>query len=175
MSPTRIASRTNGKLNAFRTQIDLAPDVRQQMIALLNQQVADTFDLFSQTKQAHWNVRGPDFYQLHELFDELAAGLAKHVDELAERATALGGLVKGTVRMAAGTTRLLELPLDSTGSMQTVSAMVERYASVAASTREAISKAEQADDQGTMDLLTEISRDVDKSLWFLEAHLQGQP
>lgn len=157
----------------FETRIDLPADGREKMVALLNQQLADTFDLFGQAKQAHWNVKGPQFHQLHELFDDLADQLKEYVDLIAERATALGGMALGTVRMAAEASRLPEYPMDPGGSMQHVEALTERFAALAATTRSAIKTAEAADDATTVDLLTEVSRGLDKSLWFLEAHLQA--
>lgn len=157
----------------FKTRIDLPADRREKLITLLNQQLADTFDLYGQTKQAHWNVKGPQFHQLHELFDELANQLREFVDLIAERATTLGGTALGTVRMAAGASRLSEYPLDPGGSMQHVEALAARYAALAATTRSAIEAAEKEDDASTADLLTEVSRGLDKSLWFLEAHLQA--
>jgi starvation-inducible DNA-binding protein len=161
------------KSHAIRTSIDIPAGSRDKLVALLNQQLADTFDLMSQTKEAHWNVKGPNFYQLHELFDELATSLLGHVDLIAERATALGGLATGTVRMSASATRLDEYPLGVTHDMEVVECLVERFANVAASTREAIEKAEELGDADTADLFTEVSRDLDKHLWFLEAHLQS--
>jgi starvation-inducible DNA-binding protein len=161
------------KSHATRTSIDIPAESRDKLIALLNQQLADTFDLMSQTKEAHWNVKGPNFYQLHELFDELATSLLGHVDLIAERATALGGLATGTVRMSASATRLDEYPLGVTQDMEVVECLVERFAKVAASTREAIEQADELDDADTADLFTQVSRDLDKHLWFLEAHLQG--
>jgi starvation-inducible DNA-binding protein len=157
----------------FRTRIDLPEENRAAVIALLNQQLADTFDLFSQTKQAHWNVKGADFYQLHELYDELAAALLPHIDEIAERITALGGMAMGTVRMAAQSSRLQDYPQERVDSQENVEALAECYANLAATTREGITSAEEQDDQDTMDLLTAVSRDLDKFLWFLEAHVQG--
>lgn len=156
----------------FSTRIDLAADTRKKMIALLNQQLADTFDLFSQTKQAHWNVKGEQFYPLHKLYDELAAELLGYVDLIAERATALGGAAQGTVRMAAGSTRLSEYPSGGVDSMPSVEALVKSYAALAETTRKAIDEADKAEDMDTADLFTEVSRGLDKSLWFLEAHLQ---
>jgi starvation-inducible DNA-binding protein len=144
------------------------------MIQLLNAQLADTFDLFSQTKQAHWNVKGPQFYQLHELYDELAEQLLADTDLIAERATALGGNATGTVRMAAGSSRLDDYSDGPVGSMESVRMLVDRYAAVAQSTREAIDQASEAEDQDTADLFTEVSRNLDKSLWFLEAHIQAE-
>lgn len=157
----------------FKTRIDLSAQTRKKMVDLLNEQLADTFDLFSQTKQAHWNVKGPQFIQLHELYDELAADLLGWVDMIAERATALGGLAMGTVQMAAAATRLPDFPPDTIESLETVAGLAERFAALAASTRTAIDTADEAGDMDTADLFTEVSRGLDKSLWFLEAHLQS--
>ena len=151
----------------------LAAEARGPIIALLNQQLASTFDLYSQTKQAHWNVKGAQFYQLHELFDDLAAQVLEYVDLVAERATALGGMALGTARMAASSSRLDEYPLDALDILQHVEAVAERYANYAATTRAGIDTATECGDQSTADLLTEVSRGIDKSLWFLEAHLQA--
>lgn len=159
-------------VRTFKTRIDLPADGRKKLIALLNQHLADTFDLCGQAKQAHWNVKGPQFHQLHELFDEFAGQLGEYVDLIAERATALGGTALGTVRMAAAASRLAEYPLDAVGSMQHVEALAERFAALAATTRSAIGAAEELGDADTADLLTEVSRGLDKGLWFLEAHLQ---
>lgn len=155
-----------------RTSHDLPQDKRFEMVKLLNQQLADTFDLFTQTKQAHWNVKGMQFYQLHELYDHLAEGLLAHVDSIAERATALGGAATGTARMAASATRLEEFPAEPVGSLDSVRLLVKRYAAAAQSTREGIDQAEQAEDMVTSDLLTQVTHDLDKYLWFLEAHIQ---
>lgn len=155
-----------------KTSNDLPAEQREQLVALLNQQLADTFDLMSQTKEAHWNVKGPNFYQLHELFDELATNLLGHIDTIAERVTALGGLATGTVRMAASSSRLPEFPLEVTRDMEVVTCLVERYANLAMTTRQAIDTADDLGDADTADLFTEVSRDLDKHLWFLEAHVQ---
>ncbi|HEY8447677.1 MAG TPA: DNA starvation/stationary phase protection protein Dps [Thermomicrobiales bacterium] len=157
----------------FRTANDLPAKTREAMIELCNQQLADSLDLYSQLKQAHWNVKGKDFFQLHELFDELAAHALEWVDLIAERATALGGEARGTVRMSAANSRLPEYPSDVTEGMEHVKALVERMANYAASTRAAIDTASEAGDQSTSDMFTEVSRQADKDLWFLEAHLQG--
>lgn len=156
----------------IKTQIDLSRETRDKMIELTNRQLADTFDLFSQTKQAHWNVKGPQFYQLHELYDELAAELLGFVDLIAERATALGGVALGTVRMAANASRLEDYPAGGVGSLDSVDALAKRFADLAESTRAAIDEADDAGDMSTSDMFTEISRALDKDLWFLEAHLQ---
>jgi starvation-inducible DNA-binding protein len=156
----------------FSTRNDLQEHLRINMITLLNQQLADTFDLYSQVKQAHWNVKGMNFMQLHRLFDELAASLSESADMLAERATALGGMAMGTARMAAAHSQLPEYPADVVVDRQVVEVLVQRYGDYSASTRAAIDNAAEHGDQSTADLFTELSRMADKHLWFLEAHLQ---
>lgn len=162
------------QMKLFATRNDLTREVRIEMISLLNQQLADTFDLYSQVKQAHWNVKGPQFFALHELFDRLAEELQRYVDLIAERATALGGKALGTARMSAANSRLSECDLDVTDSVFIVEAISDRYAALAASTRRGIETAENHGDAATADLLTEVSRGLDKALWFLESHLQAQ-
>jgi len=170
LKPSQIG---NGASTLFDTRNDLSREARREMIALLNQQLADTFDLMSQTKQAHWNVKGPQFIALHEMFDNFAEGLEGFVDEIAERITALGGYAAGTVRMAAQASTLPDYPTDAVNSMDHVRALIERYAALAASTRRAIDQADAAGDRDTADLFTQVSRDLDKWLWFLEAHVQA--
>ena len=159
-------------LEMLETQNDLAADSRQQMIEVLNQELADMSDLYSQTKQAHWNVKGEQFIALHKLFDEFAEALAGYIDDIAERAVQLGGTAMGTNRMSAANTRLEEYPTKPMDSLGHVQALIERYAMVAASTRLAIDTAEELDDMDTVDLFSEVSRGMDKWLWFLEAHVQ---
>ena len=163
----------NASVKTITTSNDLPASTRQEMIELLNTQLADTFDLFSQTKQAHWNVKGMQFYHLHELYDELAGCVLEWVDLIAERAVMLGGAATGTARMAAKSSHLDEFSADAIGSQESVSALVKRYADLAETTRKAIDTADKAGDADTADLFTEVSRGLDKSLWFLEAHLQG--
>ncbi len=158
----------------FNTHNDLKSDTRDEVIAVLNQHLACTFDLMSQTKQAHWNVKGPQFIGLHKLFDELAEGLEPYVDELAERITALGGVALGTVRMAASTSMLEEYPSDITQGMTHVNTLSQRYGHLAKMIRAAIAKTDELGDADTADMLTDLSRDLDKWLWFLEAHTQTE-
>jgi starvation-inducible DNA-binding protein len=162
---------TNGRTAV--TSIDIPENTRKRMVDLLNQHLANSFDLLSQTKQAHWNVKGEHFYTLHEFFDEAAEVLEKHVDDLAERATSLGGIAMGTARMAAASSKIPEFP-EAFAGMECVEALVERWAKQAASVRKAIDESDKAGDMGTSDLFTEIVRDLDKYLWFLEAHLQTE-
>lgn len=156
----------------FKTGINLPAGDRKKVNDILNQQLADSLDLMSQVKQAHWNVKGKDFWQLHKLFDEIAGEVLEWVDMIAERVTALGGFATGTVRMSAANSRLPEFPTDITDGMKHVRAVADRVAAYSNSAREAIDQTDELGDANTADLLTEISRCADKYLYFLEAHLQ---
>lgn len=157
----------------FKTSIDIELDKRHEMIEILNAQLADTFDMVSLVKQAHWNVKGAQFIALHQLYDEIAQGLMGYVDMIAERATALGGMAMGTVRMAAVSSRLSPYPQELVQDMATVRYLADQMAQLAQTTRAAADQAEMLHDMGTNDLFIEIVRDLDKWLWFLEAHLQA--
>ena len=142
----------------------------EELVAMLNQSLADTIDLAYQTKQAHWNVKGSNFYGLHLLFDQLYIQLSIYVDEFAERAVALGGQALGTIRAAGVASHLEEYPLDAKKSMVHVNALVDRYGDYTSRVRHAIRKAEKLGDQDTADLYTSVSRAMDKALWMLTAH-----
>jgi starvation-inducible DNA-binding protein len=156
----------------YPTKIDIPEPDRQAIIQLLNERLADTFDLYSQVKQAHWNVKGSDFFQLHELFDQLATDLFPFVDMIAERATQLGGVAMGTSRMAASTSSLPEYPADVADGAKHLKLVIERYAQYTSAIRKAIDTSDDHNDKTSADLFTEVSRTVDKQLWFLEAHVQ---
>lgn len=173
---TKTASKNGAKSTAtrtFRTSVDIPVGDRAKIITILNQHLADSFDLMSQTKQAHWNVKGNDFWQLHKLFDEIAEEVGRWVDEIAERVTALGGYATGTVRMAAASSTLPEFPTNITDGPDHVRAVADRLAAFTNSSREAIDQTDKLGDANTADLFTEVSRCADKYLYFLEAHLQG--
>ena len=159
------------KQKLYDTRIDIAEDIRVKVINILNQTLAATLDLKTQAKQAHWNVKGTDFYQLHELFDEMAGELEEYVDMVAERVTALGGTALGTARIAAAESILPEYPLDAVSGIEHLTALADRYAAYGKHVREAIDSTGDLGDADTSDMYTEISRTIDKRLWFLEAHL----
>ena len=152
-------------------RIDMDADVRADVVELLNKTLAATLDLKTQTKQAHWNVKGMNFYQLHELFDEMAGEMEEYVDMVAERVTALGGTAMGTARLAAAESILPEYPLDAVEGAEHIAALADRYAAYGQHVREAIDTTDDMGDADTADLYTEISRTIDMRLWFLEAHL----
>ena len=148
----------------------LDESVRETVAPILQGALADATDLYSQVKQAHWNVRGANFIALHELFDQVAGSVLGHVDEIAERLVMLGGLPHGTVRAAASTSRLEEYPLDATDAARHVEALTAALSAFGTTVREAIDTTADAGDADTADLFTQVSRDIDKWLWFVEAH-----
>jgi starvation-inducible DNA-binding protein len=166
MPATKTATAT------FPARVDLPEADRESLIELLNGRLADTADLYSQIKQAHWNVKGPSFFQLHQLFDQLAAGVLPYIDLIAERATALGGVAMGTARMAAANSILPEYPAEATEGPRHLKALTDRYALFTTNIRKAIEVADEHHDKSTADLFTKISRTAEKQLWFLEAHVQ---
>jgi starvation-inducible DNA-binding protein len=155
------------------TKIDLSADQRGKLIGLLNSRLADASDLKSQAKQAHWNVKGMSFIALHELFDDVATAVEGHIDLIAERVTTLGGTAMGTVRLAAENSSLSEYPHEITDGASHVDALSTALADFGKQVRKAIDESSELGDQDTADLFTEISREIDKQLWFVEAHIQA--
>ncbi len=161
------------KSKLHQTRNDLREKTRSAMIDLLNGQLA-ALDLGLQAKQAHWNVKGPHFIALHELFDKVAEELEEFTDEIAERGAQLGDLLQGTVQVIAKRSRLPAYPLNTSSGKKHVAALSDALATFGANTRAAIDHANKAGDVETADLFTEISRGVDKLLWFVEAHAQAR-
>jgi starvation-inducible DNA-binding protein len=155
----------------YDTRNDLPAAVRTPIVKLLNSRLADAIDLSTQAKQAHWNVKGPNFIALHELFDQVAEHIEDHVDTLAERITALGGIALGTIAAVSRTSTLAPYPEDIADGIHHADALSSAVADFGAKVRKAIDEAARAGDADTSDLFTGISREIDKDLWFLEAHL----
>src|SRR3954463_9684373 len=165
----RNARTTNEPI--FETRISL--ENRAKLIAILNARMADTLDVQTQSKFAHWNVKGNDFYQLHLLFDSVAEHVEEWLDMLAERATALGGRANGTLRQSAAASSIQEYPLETVRGMDHVRALSDRLGALGNAYREAIDKCDDLEDQGTADLFTELTREADQNLYFLESHIQA--
>jgi len=158
----------------FKTKNDLSETTRVKAVELLNARLADCTDLQTQTKHAHWNVKGPDFIALHELFDKIAEEVEDYVDEIAERAVQLGGVAEGTARMVAKRSSLAEYPAHAADGRSHVEALSSALAAFGKAARKAIGEANDLGDLDTADLFTEVSRGIDKWLWFVEAHLQAE-
>ena len=158
----------------FKTKNDLSEATRIKVVELLNARLADCIDLQTQTKQAHWNVKGPNFIGLHELFDKVNEAVEEYVDEIAERAVQLGGVAEGTARMVAMRSSLAEYPAGAVDGRSHAEALSSALAAFGAAARKAINDANDLGDLDTTDLFTEVSRGIDKWLWFVEAHLQAE-
>jgi starvation-inducible DNA-binding protein len=157
----------------YETENDLPKPARTELIALINQRLADAIDLQLQLKQAHWNVKGPHFIGLHELFDKIAEEMESYVDLTAERIVQLGGIAQGTVRVAAARSRLDEYPLAIADGMAHVESVARALSTFGREARLTIDEADKLGDADTADIFTEISRGVDKWVWFVEAHTQA--
>ena len=155
------------------TRNDLPATTRAKVIELLNARLADAIDLGTQAKQAHWNVKGPNFIALHELFDRIHGVVEGHVDTLAERVVALGGVAEGRIQQVARQSSLPKYPANATSGAAHLEAIATSLAAFGKSTRKAIDAAAKLGDAGTSDLFTGVSRDIDQQLWFVEAHLQN--
>ena len=162
-----MAGTTHDTLN------DIPESTRGQVIDLLNQRLADAIDLQLQSKQAHWNVKGPQFIALHKLFDEIYEAVQGYVDLLAERVVQLGGVAEGTGAVVAERSELPQYPLNLSSGEQHVWAMSNALARFGERMRRAIDETDDLGDADATDICTEISRGVDKWLWFVEAHAEG--
>ena len=156
------------------TRNDLPEKARREMTSLLNAHLADGIDLALQAKQAHWNVKGPHFLTLHELFDKLYGEAQEWNDLVAERAVQLGGTAEGTLQVVSGNTRLNPYKVELTSGRDHLEALSDVLAVYGRCAREGIDAATRAGDADTADIFTEISRGSDKMLWFLESHLRGK-
>jgi starvation-inducible DNA-binding protein len=167
---SKKGSRAGGVMS--NTRIDLGENARRQVCELLNARLADAIDLAGQCKQAHWNVKGPNFSALHELFDMLHANVNVHVDTIAERVVALGGTAQGTVHTVADKTSLPAYPTDIRAGRAHADRLSMAFAAFAKNVREAIDSADDAGDAVTADLFTAVAAQTDKDLWMLDAHLE---
>lgn len=157
----------------FRSSVDLSKDKREELIELLNKLLAISVDLFTQAKQAHWNVKGRHFISAHELFDDIAKHASEHSDDLAERIATLGGYARGTARQVAEQSDLAEFAPDSLSGQACVEALVDRLSTEASALRAALERtAGDLADPVTEDLLVEVLRETEFDMWFLESHLE---
>ena len=164
---------TATKHPTYKTGINLSEDVREKLIELLNARLADSLDLSTQAKQAHWNVKGMHFYELHLLFDKIAEHVEEYVDLVAERATALGGIALGTARVAAKASSLPEYNLNAVTGEEHLKSLSQNLAKYGNLIRKAIDEADDLGDKGTSDMFTQIIRSSDEDLYFLESHLDA--
>lgn len=154
------------------TKISIPKRERVELIAMLNSTLASTVDLYAQLKQAHWNIKGPEFIGLHKLLDEIAEEVEDHIDIVAERATSLGGTALGTIEEIIKSTQLEKYPIDIFEIKHHLEHLTQNFAILGELVRECIEESEKLDDFATNDLYIDLVRMLDKNLWLLEAHLQ---
>jgi starvation-inducible DNA-binding protein len=162
------------KTTITHTRNSLPEKIRIEVAALLQERLADSIDLMMQAKQAHWNVKGPNFIALHSLFDRVYTDTGLYVDLLAERLVQLGGIARGTVRETAKQSCLPEYPLEISSGQKHVAELAHAIAYFGELIRKAITTATQLEDAATADILTQVSRGADTNLWFVEAHEQSE-
>ncbi len=172
MKKKNSASKETQRL--YKTGNDIPASQRVKINALMNGRLADAIDLEAQMKQAHWNVKGPNFIGLHELFDKIYASVEDYVDLIAERIVQLGGIAEGTVRVSASRSRLEEYPLAISDGTDHVDAVVKALSTFGREVRDSIDEANKLEDADAADIFTEVSRGIDKWLWFVEAHIQAK-
>ena len=170
---TERASENRGTPRLYSTKNDLPEASRVEAIGLLNQRLAESIDLQTQCKQAHWNVKGPSFIALHKLFDDINEDVEEYIDLLAERVVQLGGVAEGTVGVVVDRSTLIDYPLTLTTGAEHVAAVSDALAAFGRTARLGIDEMTDLQDADSADILTEISRGIDKWLWFVEAHQQG--
>jgi starvation-inducible DNA-binding protein len=144
---------------------------RDRLIVDLNQSLAGLIDLAAAYKQAHWNVIGIEFSQLHELFDEFAKEAREYMDFLAERTVILGGVAHGTLQAAAEGTRLPPFPREERDEGRLLEELLGRLDQMDAELRRAMN--ESTDDLVTQDVYTDVVRGIEKQRWTLQVHLAG--
>jgi starvation-inducible DNA-binding protein len=155
----------------WQTRNTLSENIRAQSMDILNKHLAAAIDLHAQVKQAHWNVRGAAFIAIHELFDKVASDVEDYSDLLAERAAALGGTAHGTIQVATERSFLVRYPLEIADEQEHVFAVAGALAAFGQSIQESIDVTANFGDPTTSDVFTEISRGIDKNLWFVESHI----
>jgi len=152
---------------------ETSDDVRTTLVQLLNKQLAETVDLRSQVRQAHFNVRGPYIQELRSLFDGLTLDLRHFADLIAERIRTLGGCAAATVRFVAHESCLRDYPLDALDAHDHLEALLSSYSRYELDTRHNLKVTQEVGDFETAGLLQIISVSTERNLWFLEAYLEG--
>ncbi len=166
------SERRSDAFRLYETKNDLPETTRREVVELLNARLADCLDLEADCKQAHWNVKGPSFIALHELFDQIHGAVDEYADLIAERIVQLGGIAEGTVGVVAQRTTLVDYPLVLTKGPEHVAALSDALAEFGRTVRIGVDEMNDLKDADSADVLTEISRGIDKWLWFVEAHQQ---
>jgi starvation-inducible DNA-binding protein len=150
----------------------LPEEQQAKLIEMLNRRLADAIDLQLQSRQTYWNVKGPHFMTLRELFDQVAKGVEEDANLIAERIVQLGGKAEGTAQAVAGRSSLDGYRLASADGNSHIDALSTTLTDFGRHTRYASAQARELKDADTADIFTEIARGIDKWLWFVETSQQ---
>lgn len=157
----------------YRNRVALSDEIKKQVVGVMQELLAGASDMYSQSKFAHWNVKGDNFYQLHLLFDHVADVIGEQVDPIAERITQLGGVANGTVRQAASTSRIPEYAVEMVAGMDHVRALADSLGHYCRELREGSEKIDDMGDKPSADFFNQLIIDAEEQLYFLESHLEA--
>ncbi len=150
----------------------LPAEQQAKLIELLNRRLADAIDLQLRSRQTYWNVKGPHFMALRELFDKVTGGVEEYANLIAERIVQLGGKAEGTAPTVVERSSLNGYRLSSTDENDHIDTLSTTLTDFARHTRYASAQATELKDADTADIFTEIARGIDKWLWFVETSQQ---
>src|SRR5438105_2069634 len=155
-------------------QKDTRPNEQQAKLnEILNRRLADAIDLQLQSRQAYWNVKGPHFMALGELFDKLAQGVEEYADRIAKHIVQFGGMAEGTAQAVARRSSLDEYVLATADGEGHIDALATKLTAFGKHVRYASEQATLLQDADTADLFTDMARGIDKWLWFVETSRQA--
>ena len=150
------------------------PDGQQaKMIEILNRRLADAIELRLQSRQAYWNVKGPQFMALRELFSNVAEGVEEDANLIAARIVQLGGRAEGTAHAVAGRSSLDGYRLATAVGKGYIDALSQTLIDFGRHARYASAQATLLQDADTAAIFTDIARGIDKWLWFVETSQQA--
>ena len=159
----------------MKTSIGLSPEQKEGVGKILNILLADEFVLYTKTRNYHWNVTGPYFDQLHKFFEAQYGELNLIVDEVAERARALGENALGTMVEFAQQARLKEHPGRYPGAREMIANLLADHEAIIRQLRSDLDIcAARHNDAGTSDFLTGIMEQHEKMAWMLRSFLHGE-
>ncbi len=150
----------------------LPEEQQAKLIEMLNRRLADAIDLQLRSRQAYWNVKGPHFMALRELFDKVTQGVEEYANLIAERIVQLGGKAEGTALTVAGRSSLDGYRLSSADGNSHIDALSTTLTDFGKHARYASDQATELKDADTAAIFTEIARGLDKWLWFVETSQQ---
>ena len=157
--------------SASRVNIGISDTDRAEIVQGLSKLLADTYTLYLTTHNFHWNVTGPMFNTLHLMFMEQYTELWNAVDPIAERIRALGHPAPGSYRQFAKLASIPDAPQNPPKALAMVEVLMTGHESVARTARNVLPIAERADDQPTVDLLTQRLAIHEKTAWMLRSLL----